>query len=73
MKFMTVYLFFQNKQFVIAKKRLEFVAIVKNGLFRKKFTKIAILKYYKFAILRYFKKNFDPDFALPESTVWRAY
>jgi len=45
MKFTAVYLFFQNKQFVIIKKRPEFVVTVKNVLFGKKFIKFAILKY----------------------------
>jgi len=33
MKFMAVCLFFQNKQFVMVKKRPEFVVTVKNDFF----------------------------------------
>jgi len=43
MKFMAVYLFLQNKQIVIVKKRPEFIVTVKNefGI------KFAILKYFR--------------------------
>jgi len=49
MKFMAVY-FFQNKQFVIVKKRPEFVITVKNDLFWNKICNFEIFQV---------KKNFE--------------
>jgi len=46
MKFMAVYLFFQNKLFVIIKNCSKFVVIVKNDPFWKKILKICDFKIF---------------------------